>query len=132
MQASARVCGNASAYFGLSRKVSCPGPAWSRVATSDTIRAAWDSSASCAPQRAASSPRRKGPARSKNRGSAIRSLPRGPGRFHRRQTLIQQLQDLRRDLHVRIQQDRKSVVTGKMVSVRVDLGGRRIIKKKKK
>src|SRR3546814_11404135 len=29
-------------------------------------------------------------------------------------------------------QDRKSVVTGKSVSVRVDLGGRRIIKKKKK
>src|SRR3546814_20795452 len=28
--------------------------------------------------------------------------------------------------------DRKSVVTGKSVSVRVDLGGRRIIKKKKK
>src|SRR3546814_18566696 len=30
------------------------------------------------------------------------------------------------------QQDRKSVVEGKGVSVRVDLGGRRIIKKKKK
>src|SRR3546814_20888236 len=29
------------------------------------------------------------------------------------------------------QQDRKSVVEGKSVSVRVDLGGRRIIKKKK-
>src|SRR3546814_16058857 len=29
-----------------------------------------------------------------------------------------------------IQQDRKSVVSGKSVSVRVDLGGRRIIKKK--
>src|SRR3546814_1749980 len=29
-------------------------------------------------------------------------------------------------------QDRKSVVEGKSVSVRVDLGGRRIIKKKKK
>src|SRR3546814_12159404 len=29
-------------------------------------------------------------------------------------------------------QDRKSVVSGKSVSVRVDLGGRRIIKKKKK
>src|SRR3546814_12444792 len=29
-------------------------------------------------------------------------------------------------------QDRKSVVSGKRVSVRVDLGGRRIIKKKKK
>src|SRR3546814_16644219 len=33
-------------------------------------------------------------------------------------------------LHV--EQDRKSVVSGKSVSVRVDLGGRRIIKKKKK
>src|SRR3546814_19163019 len=30
------------------------------------------------------------------------------------------------------QPDRKSVVSGKSVSVRVDLGGRRIIKKKKK
>src|SRR3546814_14409757 len=30
------------------------------------------------------------------------------------------------------QQDRKSVVEGKSVSVRVDLGGRRILKKKKK
>src|SRR3546814_16092098 len=33
---------------------------------------------------------------------------------------------------VRGQRDRKSVVSGKSVSVRVDLGGRRIIKKKKK
>src|SRR3546814_16949861 len=31
-----------------------------------------------------------------------------------------------------IRPDRKSVVSGKSVSVRVDLGGRRIIKKKKK
>src|SRR3546814_15419897 len=31
-----------------------------------------------------------------------------------------------------MRQDRKSVVKGKSVSVRVDLGGRRIIKKKKK
>src|SRR3546814_11608389 len=31
-----------------------------------------------------------------------------------------------------IERDRKSVVQGKSVSVRVDLGGRRIIKKKKK
>src|SRR3546814_9418898 len=31
----------------------------------------------------------------------------------------------------RDQEDRKSVVSGKSVSVRVDLGGRRIIKKKK-
>src|SRR3546814_19442194 len=31
-----------------------------------------------------------------------------------------------------ITEDRKSVVSGKSVSVRVDLGGRRIIKKKKK
>src|SRR3546814_14762826 len=37
---------------------------------------------------------------------------------------------LSRDLLVRL--DRKSVVSGKSVSVRVDLGGRRIIKKKKK
>src|SRR3546814_12805305 len=32
---------------------------------------------------------------------------------------------------VTIEEDRKSVVSGKSVSVRVDLGGRRIIKKKK-
>src|SRR3546814_13492914 len=32
--------------------------------------------------------------------------------------------------HDRLQADRKSVVEGKSVSVRVDLGGRRIIKKK--
>src|SRR3546814_11682527 len=32
----------------------------------------------------------------------------------------------------RIASDRKSVVAGKSVSVRVDIGGRRIIKKKKK
>src|SRR3546814_21083020 len=35
------------------------------------------------------------------------------------------------DIDARIDQDRKSVVSGKSVSVRVDLGGRRIIKKKK-
>src|SRR3546814_15210663 len=33
---------------------------------------------------------------------------------------------------VRGRKDRKSVVSGKSVSVRVDLGGRRILKKKKK
>src|SRR3546814_19077314 len=33
---------------------------------------------------------------------------------------------------IKSHQDRKSVVSGKSVSVRVDLGGRRIIKKKKK
>src|SRR3546814_12893375 len=32
----------------------------------------------------------------------------------------------------RVYEDRKSVVSGKSVSVRLDLGGRRIIKKKKK
>src|SRR3546814_20567391 len=34
--------------------------------------------------------------------------------------------------HLRVERDRKSVVKGKSVSVRVDLGGRRIIKKKTK
>src|SRR3546814_18152898 len=34
-------------------------------------------------------------------------------------------------LRLRLPSDRKSVVEGKSVSVRVDLGGRRIIKKKK-
>src|SRR3546814_14752428 len=36
------------------------------------------------------------------------------------------------DLVIAGDRDRKSVVSGKSVSVRVDLGGRRIIKKKKK
>src|SRR3546814_13996646 len=36
-----------------------------------------------------------------------------------------------RELHYWLLSDRKSVVEGKSVSVRVDLGGRRIIKKKK-
>src|SRR3546814_14292237 len=40
------------------------------------------------------------------------------------------LRDARRDVAVR-RGDRKSVVYGKSVSVRVDLGGRRIIKQKK-
>src|SRR3546814_18136784 len=39
--------------------------------------------------------------------------------------------EFRHELESQIQ-DRKSVVSGKSVSVRVDLGGRRIIKKKKK
>src|SRR3546814_13613824 len=34
--------------------------------------------------------------------------------------------------HLGVDEDRKSVVSGKSVSVRVDLGGRRIIKKKTK
>src|SRR3546814_16657341 len=41
------------------------------------------------------------------------------------------LLDLFQAIVVRVQQDRKSVVEGKSVSVRVDLGGRRIIKKNK-
>src|SRR3546814_13495534 len=36
------------------------------------------------------------------------------------------------DLLIIVNEDRKSVVSGKSVSVRVDLGGSRIIKKKKK
>src|SRR3546814_15158824 len=41
---------------------------------------------------------------------------------------------LHRQFHIGVMQrlDRKSVVSGKSVSVRVDLGGRRIIKKKNK
>src|SRR3546814_13130467 len=38
---------------------------------------------------------------------------------------------LERGAAAELAQDRKSVVSGKSVSVRVDLGGRRIIKKKK-
>src|SRR3546814_16338342 len=40
--------------------------------------------------------------------------------------------DLLEDLAGKKLEDRKSVVSGKSVSVRVDLGGRRIIKNKKK
>src|SRR3546814_2777671 len=40
--------------------------------------------------------------------------------------------DERRDRDPQIDRDRKSVVEGKSVSVRVDLGGRRIIKKKRR
>src|SRR3546814_17027952 len=40
-------------------------------------------------------------------------------------------QAVEREQHVVPQEDRKSVVQGKSVSVRVDLGGRRVIKKQK-
>src|SRR3546814_12908115 len=39
--------------------------------------------------------------------------------------------EFRVQMHARLRRDRKSVVEGKSVSVRVDLGGRRSIKKKK-
>src|SRR3546814_10956651 len=39
------------------------------------------------------------------------------------------LHDVERELAQRLKRDRKSVVSGKSVSVRVDLGGRRIITK---
>src|SRR3546814_20676184 len=47
--------------------------------------------------------------------------------------LRREAQNRRDPAHQRVEQhvDRKSVVSGKRVSVRVDLGGRRIIKKKK-
>src|SRR3546814_12977169 len=61
------------------------------------------------------SPLDKGPARRLARGSLLKEEVEEVGQFDRR---------LARDL------DRKSVGWGKRVSVRVDLGGRRIIKKK--
>src|SRR3546814_13737236 len=59
------------------------------------------------------------------------AVRRAAGERHRDRT---DRQCLRHDVplrgHRRRQADRKSVVKGKSVSVRVDLGGRRIIKKK--
>src|SRR3546814_17267272 len=50
--------------------------------------------------------------------------------LHRRGGI--EAQEGRREVAVTPPEDRKSVVQGKRVSVRVDLGGRRIIKKKNK
>src|SRR3546814_19038196 len=50
----------------------------------------------------------------------------------RRHLSIVRLSRARRCRRARAAQDRKSVVSGKSVSVRVDPGGRRIIKKKRK
>src|SRR3546814_16732986 len=46
--------------------------------------------------------------------------------------ILRSLQETRIFTMLTTSADRKSVVSGKSVSVRVDLGGRRIIKKKKK
>src|SRR3546814_15518326 len=55
--------------------------------------------------------------------------PRGATAIRR----ISQRRSYRRDVeHLVFATDRKSVVSGKSVSVRVDLGGRRIIKKNKR
>src|SRR3546814_19630266 len=59
--------------------------------------------------------------RKRERGSKVRPRPSSPSRSPRR---------CRRSCRTPAR-DRKSVVSGKSVSVRVDLGGRRIIKKKK-
>src|SRR3546814_14454990 len=51
--------------------------------------------------------------------------------FHRRDLLCEQAPAVLSGYLARSRGDRKSVVSGKSVSVRVDLGGRRIINKKK-
>src|SRR3546814_14358445 len=50
--------------------------------------------------------------------------------FRRPQDVARALDDDHRRLYELIWKDRKSVVSGKSVSVSVDLGGRRILKKK--
>src|SRR3546814_13003946 len=67
-------------------------------------------------------PRRHGGARRERAGGRLLCQPR-----HRSPDFGRQPCDRRHD-----GEDRKSVVEGKGVSVRVDLGGRRFIKKKKK
>src|SRR3546814_11213926 len=53
-------------------------------------------------------------------GAAAECAPGGKGEHHRAGAKVKD-----------VAEDRKSVVSGKSVSVRVDLGGHRIIKKKK-
>src|SRR3546814_1898128 len=69
---------------------------------------------------------------------AAAQLPPQQGRSHRRQQHranfrnhggLTQIHRVALDQDARAQGDRKSVVSGKSVSVRVDLGGRRIIQK---
>src|SRR3546814_17203031 len=65
------------------------------------------------------------PLRCRRGGDGLRRA--GPGRYRR-----PEIRNLRPGLQTADrEEDRKSVVEGKSVSVRVDLGGRRIIKKKK-
>src|SRR3546814_19691488 len=75
------------------------------------------------------------------RGAAQRFSRRQPGLFRRRDRARQQPRRTGEERRAgdrphragrRARTDRKSVVSGKSVSVRVDLGGRRIIKKKTK
>src|SRR3546814_11880995 len=56
----------------------------------------------------------------------------GRGRDHRRRLYQSEPPDHSRGARSAAQQDRKRVVQGKRVSVRVDIGGRRVIKKKTK
>src|SRR3546814_20288187 len=62
-------------------------------------------------------------------GYVLRLSPKGGGDFYRVQQAVKAVPVLIRDL-LEVA-DRKSVVSGKSVSVRVDLGCRGIIKKKK-
>src|SRR3546814_19504210 len=82
-----------------------------------------------APRRGGEAPRCAEAARSVVRASQPRRRDRARHRRERRR--ISQAGILRRDARRQSREaDRKSGVVGKSVSVRVDLGGRRIIKKK--
>src|SRR3546814_18408591 len=60
-----------------------------------------------------------------------RALPRAPMKGHTIPTPVFKPRQPARPSTAPAEKDRKSVVQGKSVSVRVDLGGRRIIKKKR-
>src|SRR3546814_18616225 len=63
---------------------------------------------------------------------ALRRSARSPPRRGGKRAAIRHVLAVRRESRRPFAVDRKSVVEGKSVSVRVDLGGGRIIKKKKK
>src|SRR3546814_18376671 len=64
------------------------------------------------------------------RGRCVRVLPVRVGSLEESDLVMNVLADSTQCLVTSPEVDRKSVVSGKSVSVRVDLGGRRIVKKK--
>src|SRR3546814_17604499 len=78
-------------------------------------------------------PARVGEGGCRRRGRALRRGPEGPRNLAdgRREARAELSAGLRRRVPIR-PRDRQSVVTGKSLSGRVDIGGRRIITKKKK
>src|SRR3546814_14400852 len=61
----------------------------------------------------------------------VKALQSAPNLAGKRGGVVQVLKQELESLGDKVSTDRKSVVIGKRVSVRVDLGGRRLIKKKK-